>query len=165
MDTLLAILNFVVEHIAAEFVVVVAGVIFARFIVATWEKWRYGRWHVIILKDHQTLLDREVSYPKAKEILGEPSELSVFLKGVVSPYGWINCDILDEGIKLGLLRKDVENRHFVINLDHNPQSGRESTRAQPDTPPNPPPIQLHIRIDQSSPSGNSIEIDTTEVML
>jgi len=165
VDTLFTILNFMLENLAAEFVVVVAGVIFARFIVTGWENWRYGRWRVIIVKENQTLLDRAISYPKAKEILDEPSELSVFLKGVVSPYGWINCDILDEGVKLGLLHKDVENRLFVINLDHNPQPKKPAMRAQADKPANPQSIQLHIRIEHSPACKSSVEIDTMEVTL
>jgi hypothetical protein len=50
--------------------------------------------------------------------------MSVFIKGVASPYGWINCDVLTEGKRLKLFVEQRENRRLVIDLDKNP--GNES---------------------------------------
>ena len=40
------------------------------------------------------------------ELLSEPAELSVFLKGVVSPYAWIKCDMIEVGEEIGLFVQD-----------------------------------------------------------
>jgi len=65
---------------------------------------------------------------KAKEILDEPADLSVFLKGVISPYALLNCDIIEEGERMGLLIRDNINRQFIVDLDKNPL--RESLGKQ-----------------------------------
>jgi hypothetical protein len=114
------ILSFVAQTLLGEFLVVVAGVLFAHFIQNWWEQKRYGQWRVRILQGGEMILDREISARKAKEILEEPAELSVFLKGVVSPYAWVRCDILKEGIERRLLVQDREQRIFFVDLDKNP---------------------------------------------
>ena len=75
---------------------------------------------MVLLRNGEELLNRAVSVEKAKEILREPDELSMYLKGVASPYAWINCDILGEGKAMGLLREERTGRRFVIDLDRNP---------------------------------------------
>lgn len=127
MEWLKNALDFIFGALLTEFVVVVVGVLFAAFIQNRWEKWKYGNWRVIVCQNERDLVDRDISPGKAKEILHEPADLSVFLKGVASPYGWINCDLLEEGRELGLLVEDKQNRRFVIDLDKNParKSGRE----------------------------------------
>ncbi|MBC8446147.1 MAG: hypothetical protein H8D78_00205 [Chloroflexi bacterium] len=78
-------------------------------------------------------MSRKISAGKAREILEEPADLSVFLKGVVSPYAWVNCDIIEEGRKIGLLQEDRQNRVFTIDLDKNcPDDRREG--APPSVP-------------------------------
>jgi hypothetical protein len=114
------VLNFVVETLLAEFVVVVAGVLFVRFIQHQWQNWRFGGWRVIITREGAEVLKRSISPRKAREILDEDADLAVFIKGVASPYEWIHCDPLEEGLKNGLLVVDKPHRRLVINLDHNP---------------------------------------------
>ncbi len=111
----------IAQNLAASFLAVVIGIAFTYLVRRQWDRWRYGRWRVVVLKAGQTKVDRAISVDKAKEILNEPSELAVFLKGVASPYGWINCDILDEGRKLGLLVEDHVKRVFTVDLDKNPK--------------------------------------------
>lgn len=120
MDTLKDIMDFVIQTLLAELLVVAAGVLFARFVQSQWDEWRYGKWRVLIQREGETILDRGISARKAKEILEEPADLSVFLKGTVSPYAFLNCDIIEEGTERGLLVKDEERRIFVVNLDENP---------------------------------------------
>lgn len=118
----------VIAGLITELIVVVVGVLFAYGIRAGWEKWRYGGWQVRVIRGDELILERPISPPKAKEILREPSELSVFLKGVVSPYEFIGCDLIGEGRDMGLLVEDRKNKRFIIDLDKNPVGGRKGTR-------------------------------------
>jgi hypothetical protein len=120
MDWLHNALDFIVQSLLSEFVAVVAGVLFVQLVQRQWEKWRFGGWKVIILKEGTTLLNREITPRKTKEILGEETDLAVFLKGVASPYEWINCDPLEEGRRNGLLVIDQATRRFTLDLDKNP---------------------------------------------
>lgn len=118
--------DFVLQTLVAELIVVVAGVLVANSIVTIWVKWRYGRWQMRITEENTEILRRDISPPKAKEILGEPAEMSVFLKGVVSPYAWIHCDLLEEGKKTGLFVQDNQQRLLTINLDKNPEKAGQA---------------------------------------
>lgn len=120
MEWIQSAFDFILQTVLAEIIVVTVGVLFAQIIYSRWIKWRYGKWHVVLLKNENEILNRPISAGKVKEILDEESELAVFLKGVASPYEWINCDPLEEGRKRGLLIEDHENHQFVLNLDKNP---------------------------------------------
>jgi hypothetical protein len=113
------------ENLAANIVAAFLGVVAAWLIRHGWEKWRFGRWRVVVVQDGVTRVDRAISVGKAKEILQEPAELSVFLKGLVSPYDTLHCDIIQEGEKLGLLNKDSARRIYTIDLDENPKPPKD----------------------------------------
>jgi len=110
----------VLLNLISNFLVVVLGILFTQFGLRRWDKRKYGRWHVIIKKQGEIKVDRAIPVQKAKEILDEPADLSVFLKGVVSPYSHLNCDIIEEGESIGLLIRDNVNRQFIVDLDKNP---------------------------------------------
>lgn len=111
----------IIQNLLASFLAVVIGIAFTYLVRRQWDRHRYGGWHVHILKGGTKEVDREISVEKAKEILREPSELAVFLKGVASPYGWINCDILQKGVEEGLFVRDDQKRLLTIDLDRNPK--------------------------------------------
>ena len=117
------ILDFIAQTLLGELIVVIAGVLFAYGIKGQYDKWRYGRYRVRILQNGAEKVNRPISPRKAKEILDEPADLAVFLKGVASPYGWIRCDIISEGQEIGLLTIDHQKRTFIIDLDKNPFDG------------------------------------------
>ncbi|RMH34896.1 MAG: hypothetical protein D6694_14930 [Gammaproteobacteria bacterium] len=119
------IVTFVFETILQEIVVVAAGVLFAHFVRRKVDEWRFGKWQVILKRGEQEILKRRISAPKVKSILDEPSELDDFLKGVVSPYAWIHCDIIEKGEELGLLKIDHQSRRFIIDLDKNPSGNKD----------------------------------------
>lgn len=48
------------------------------------------------------------------EIFDEPSEMSVYSKGVISPYGRIECDPLETE---GFIERDYVAKKITINLD------------------------------------------------
>lgn len=123
--------NFIIaisQNLIASFLAVVFGIAFTQFVLRRRDEHRYGRWHVIIKKKGEIKVNRAISVRKAKEILDEPADLSVFLKGVISPYALLNCDIIEEGERLGLLIRDNVNRQFIVDLDKNPL--RESLGKQ-----------------------------------
>lgn len=132
------IVGGILVNLLSEFVVVVAGVLFAQFIRSRLDERRFGGWHVIIKEHAKTIDTRPVSPGKIKQIHDTPEELSVFLKGVASGYGWINCDLVTEGRALGVLVEDAAQRTYTIDLDRNPQkggmpAGETSAHNQPDT--------------------------------
>ncbi len=82
--------QFIAETLLGELIVVIVGVLFAYSIKRQYDHWRYGRWRVRILQEGEEKINRAISPRKAEEILDEPADMSVFLKGVISPYAWIN---------------------------------------------------------------------------
>lgn len=119
----------ITQNLVASFLAVVLGIAFTYLVRRQWDRRQYGGWHVVVKKEAAPKVDREISVDKAKEILNEPSELAVFLKGVASPYGWINCDILQKGVEVGLFVRDDPQRRLLIDLDHNPKT-RAVSNAQ-----------------------------------
>jgi hypothetical protein len=134
----------VMQNLLSSLIAVIAGIIFTQFIRNRYDKWKYGRWHVVVTQSvppseqpatgatatasptatpltapRQVLVDRAISVRKAKEILTETSDLSVFLKGVISPYAYVKCDLVGDDCEKGLLEKDDAHRVFRVDLDHN----------------------------------------------
>ena len=120
----------IVQNLLASFIGVLLGLVFARFVQDGRDRRRYGGWHVVVIKDGREKVNRDISVRKAKEIFQETADLSVFLKGVASPYGWINCDLIQDGVNRGLLERDDRRRYLTINLDKNPQPPRQPTNAE-----------------------------------
>ena len=107
--------GFLKSFAAALFAVLVANPI-----RSIWERWRYGGWLAVVVRDGQAVVERVISPRKLKTIQADESDLSVFLKGVVSPYGRIHVDLISEGPKCGLLTIDRDARRYVVDLDKNP---------------------------------------------
>lgn len=123
---IMELLRFIYEVLLGELVIVIVGVLFANFIKSRWDTWRYGGWRVLVKDvDGTALVSREVSPRKAQEVLDEPADLAVFLKGVASSYATLNCDLIGEGLQNGLLTVDREGKCFVIDLQHNPPDRRK----------------------------------------
>ena len=111
----------------------------------------YAGWHVRLLQGKELKLDRPISPRKAREIYDEPADLSVFLKGVASPYGYIQCDIIQDGERLGLLKvaetrrdlwrfKRYIRRVYTIDMDKNPQPPAKNSTQNPEPPARPGPL-------------------------
>ena len=137
IEALAAILQhfwqFIIQTLLAELIVVIVGVVIAHLVLDNIERKRYGKWRVIVKSD-DVHVDRAVSAKKAHEVLEEPAEMSVFLKGVVSPYQWIKCDIIEHGIESGFLVIDKKNRLFIIDLAKHSdcqQSTEDTASAMP----------------------------------
>lgn len=108
--------NFIVETLLAEFVVVVFGVLIVQQGQEWLDKKRYSGWRVVVLKKGEIIVEREVSYKKLKAIQEEPADLSVYLKGIISPYTWAGVDIIAHK---DLVQVDAEKKTYLIDLDKN----------------------------------------------
>lgn len=110
----------------------------AAFLLGKWYYDRcYAGWRVRLVQGGAVKLDRPISPRKAREICDETSDLSVFLKGVASPYGYITCDIIQDGKAIGLLKVEEQEKHlrlfkrniirrfirrvYTIDMDKNPK--------------------------------------------
>jgi len=120
MPTWDTVREWVLSGLVQNFVWMLVAIFFAQFVQRAYEKWRYGNWRILVKRAGEELVNREISTGKVKEILSEPAEMSVFVKGVASPYGWINCDVLTIGKDNGLFVKNPIERRLVIDLDKNP---------------------------------------------
>ncbi len=121
MEWIISIWEFVFETLLSELVVVIAGVLIVQKAQKWLDKKRYGGWRVIVTCNDESILERDISYTKLKAIQEEPAELSVYLKGVISPYSWIVVDIIEKGEELELVITNTKNKTYTINLDKNPQ--------------------------------------------
>jgi hypothetical protein len=121
----------IAQNLLASFLGVLLGLAFTRFVKDKQDERDYGGYSVKVIRtitDEATgtevvteLVNRSISIPKAKAIRNETADLSVFLKGVASPYEILNCDLIDEGRKNAedkVLRQD--GKTYIINLDKNP---------------------------------------------
>lgn len=110
----------ILQNLVSDFFGVVIGILVVQRVQAWWCRRQYGGWKVVVRNKGNECVRRSVSHEKAREVLNEEADLSVFLKGVVNPYGRINCDLVSTGIDRGLLVLDREKREFIINLENNP---------------------------------------------
>jgi hypothetical protein len=131
---MLTVTQQIVLGMAINFASSFAAVVFAYLLGRLFFDRRYADWHVRVVKDGIEKVNRPVSPRMAREINEEPGDLSVFLKGVASPYGYIRCDILEEGRDRGLLEATEERygrfrwrirRTYTIDMDKNPKAPSE----------------------------------------
>lgn len=80
---------------------------------------KYKGYSIKVIKAGKTVVEDLIGSCKAKELLDDRGSLRVYLKGVASPFGWLQVDLLSEKAKdLGVFA--LEGRTFVINLDNQP---------------------------------------------
>jgi len=82
---------------------------------------RWGNWKVIIKNQNKKLVERKLSPHVAKKIFDDEGDFSIYIKGIVSPYGWLSIDIASQEAKnIKLLNIDNDNRTITIDLSKNP---------------------------------------------
>ncbi len=121
MPTWDVVREWILSGLVQNFIWTIIAILFVQLVQKGYENWRYGRWHVQVLLKEEVVVDREISPSKLKEIFAEPAEMSVFVKGVASPYGWIKCDLLTTGREIGLFLVRPQKRLLMIDLDRNPE--------------------------------------------
>lgn len=124
----------ILTNLLSEFLIVVFGVLFANFIKNRIDAYRFGRWTVTVYDAGGEAHERPISPKKAQQILAVPEDKSVYLKGVASVYGRLNCDLITEGAKLGMLQENHNARQFVIDMRLNPKPTDTPATAAPSAP-------------------------------
>lgn len=118
-DTLLEsiLYDLIVTFVSAAFAYLVGRVVYEK----VWKSWRYGDWRVRVLKaDGTEGTDRPLSAATAERILKDPNEMSVFIKGVSSFYGWLSEDPVGvAGRRAGLLSENHVERIITLDLSKN----------------------------------------------
>lgn len=104
----------------ASFFGAVGGTLFSQFYQRRREEESYGGWTVLVKRGGQVEVERSVPIERAKLVLRDDSELSVYLKGIANAVGWINCDLVTEGQDNGMLERNEKRRTFTIDFDKNP---------------------------------------------
>jgi hypothetical protein len=112
------VINSIIENVLGEFVFTILAVIAAQTLIKWWYDWRYGGWHLTVIKDDEKKIDQlPISSGKMKQVREIPEDMPVFLKGMCSHLKHINCFLMEDGVELGVLNEDYETRNIVINLD------------------------------------------------
>ena len=117
MDSVWAVIGL---GVLTNFISTILGVLAAYVIRDHINQRRFGRWRARVVRGDQEIGSRGISAHKAEELLEEEAELSVFLKGFAGVYEWINCDLVTDGKKNGMLTIDPDNRVYTIDLAKNP---------------------------------------------
>lgn len=111
----------VLQNWVASFVGAIAGVVFTQVYRRRRDHAEFGGWTVLVMRNGKIEVERSIPVERAKLIIKDDSELSVYLKGVANAVGWINCDLVTEGYKNGMLERNESRRTFTINYDKNPK--------------------------------------------
>jgi hypothetical protein len=115
------ILEWFVSGLFQNFVWVIVGIVIVQFFQDRIDRWRFGRWKVLISRGDLVLLEKVISPGKVKHILDVPEDKLVYLKGLVAPFEMLNCDLLEQGPVLGLYAENQKERRFLIRLEKNPK--------------------------------------------
>lgn len=88
---------------------------------ALYKKRKYGGWTLIVQDaTGKVVTKRLVGMKKMEAVLDDESELSVFIKGVSSPFAWINIDPVTKGREVGLLTILPKVKEISVDLSKNP---------------------------------------------
>lgn len=94
---------------------VFSGVLLFEWLQGLWLELRWGRWQVIIKHPTEAIPPDDVTAIKAKNVLNEPSEKRVWIKGLMSTYVHVQCDCIGTlSEQTGLFKED--KRKFVIDF-------------------------------------------------
>ena len=100
---------------------IILGFIFAKVIYEkVIMKIRWGGREVIVKKDQKVLAHRELSPEVAKRIETDATDFSTYIKGVISPFVWLNIDVSSlEAKERGLVCK--QGKVVTIDISKNPK--------------------------------------------
>lgn len=140
----------ILANLATEFIIVLFGVLVAHQIQRYIKQWRYGRWRMLLLPvdppledsshslragaatvERPPILERELSPDTAQRILTDKTEFDIFVKGRISPFFDVTCDLvteLDSGKSTVIIRDDVSR---VITVYARPPMLTPKTSNQP----------------------------------
>jgi hypothetical protein len=107
------------------FTFIAAFILVKVFYEKFYMKKRWGGWKIKVFHSKNDVFDgaeRELSPQKAREILSDLGEFSVYVKGVVaSTNSWLNTDIASKKAEeIGLVVRDDKTREIRIDIAKNP---------------------------------------------
>lgn len=124
----------ILANLVTEFIIVLFGVLVANQIQRYLKQLRYGRWKMRLLPvkpivdgesglslgeletSRAPVLERDLSADTAQRILNDKTEFDIFVKGRISPFYDVKCDLvteLDSGHSDVITRDDV-NRVITV---------------------------------------------------
>ncbi len=110
------------QFLGASLAILVAGPVRGYI-----NQYRFGGWKVNVIDANGRTHIIPIGVKKSEEIQDDESTLRVFLKGLASPFGWINLDLLSQEAKeIGLFVQDSKARAYIIDLRKNPPKPEES---------------------------------------
>ena len=109
------------QNWVASFVGAIAAITFTQIYHRRREQEQFGGWTVVVTRNGKIEVERSIPVERAKSVLKDDSELSVYLKGIANAVGWINCDLVTDGYKNGMLDRNESRRILTINYDKNPK--------------------------------------------
>lgn len=90
-------------------------------------RWKWGGWQVLVRHGDKLLSVRNLSPAKAKVILTDANDLSVYIKGMVSPHAWLNIDICSDLAKdSGLFHINKAEKKLSVDIAKNPPQQKKT---------------------------------------
>ena len=112
----------------------IAFILVKIFYEKLYMKWKWGGWEIKVYnnieKDNEEPLTiRNLSTHSAKRIVNDEGELSVYVKGIISPYARLTIDIASRNaIDIGLIDIGVKSKKkILIDLSKNPSEKDSKT--------------------------------------
>lgn len=113
------ILDLIISGLVQNFIWTILAVFVAQQIQNFLQNRQFGNWRVIIMENGKELLNKAISTGKARHIFATPEDKLVYLKGLVSPYGTLVYDLIEQGTAIGLYEENKKLRKIIIDLDKN----------------------------------------------
>jgi len=126
-DSILAGFIYDIISLSAAFILI------KLFYEKIFMKLRWGKWKIKVFSSDENSYfegtERILLPKKAKEIINDMGEFSVYVKGVVaSTNTWLNVDIAsDKAKEIGLTKLDKTKREICIDVHKNPQKPKPFT--------------------------------------
>lgn len=119
-----ALISDLLTNIVYDIIKIIIGFMIARYLYEKFiMKWLWGGWTISVRNNDKILVFQTIAPALFKRMKEDQRECSAYIKGVVSPYCWLNEDVLSEKAeKIGLIIKDKEQKSIVVDISKNPQS-------------------------------------------
>ena len=115
------IIQIVLETLLGDTFGYLIAVIVVKSIEVLYKRRKFGGWTAEIRDTEGSVVAlRPIGSKKMEQVLDDDHELAVFVKGLSSPYGWLNCDVVTVGRDIGLLIVDNKFKRVILNMSKNP---------------------------------------------
>ena len=92
-----------------------------------YQKWRWGNWQIVVNRGKDELARRNIAPARARMIHEDETDLSIYIKGVVSFHDRLKVDVCSTEAKSSkLLTIDKGRREITVDLANNqPNKGKD----------------------------------------